>query len=172
MTALKVVLCLALLHLLSLSALCADQTVTIATTNWNRVDFTNAWFSTRLLFSIPPGMTKVPVERREDILQGQCVSTNLLLQFHYNWLDPLPGHPNYGPPEIVFLDGHLSKMWVLPNNVLYLLVRDVIGKNSLRMIIRYKSPADVPIAKAIVESIRFEEAQASTSLTPRRWPRL
>jgi hypothetical protein len=141
----------------------ADQP-SMAITNWQRVDFHS------LSFSIPPGMTNVPV-RGIDSLVGRCASTNMSLLFDYGRFSSMELNEPSTPVQV---GGLAAKIVIRPlrsdespweraagnTNYVLLTVPNVTsqwaGGNSLRMSIFYRDPKDLPVAKAIVDSIHFE----------------
>jgi hypothetical protein len=148
----------------------ADQPP-MAITNWQRVDFP------RLSFSIPPGMTNVPV-RGIDTQVGRCASTNMSLLFQFVRISGM--EPNE-PSTPVQVGGRAAKLVIRPlgsgespweraaGNTNYVLLSvpnvtsQTMGGNSLRMSIFYRDPKDLPVAKAIVDSIHFEAEPGGAS---------
>ena len=149
----------------TISAIAADRS---AATNWPSMDF--GAFS----FQAPPGMTNVPV-RGIDSLVGQCVSSNIILNFDYGWYSGgsfkgqgmWKDYPRFKLVETT-IDGRAAEIVSYQEsartgqkgktNVFRVQFPKVgkDGRTSLSMTTYCQSEEDYAIARRIFESIRFK----------------
>jgi hypothetical protein len=159
-----------ILHTAAPPPIPADQTSptvtnrppTAATTNWQRIDFG------ALSFRVPPGMTNVLVQGI-DSLCGRCESPKMSLTFDYGRYSSSALREATTPIEVGGRPGRILVSQLssdaasrrgeggLTNYFLLAMPNDssALGSNTLRFSIFYRDPNDLPVARAIADSVRF-----------------
>jgi hypothetical protein len=140
----------------------------LITTNWHRIDLR------ALSFHVPPGMTNVSVQGI-DSLVGRCQSTNMLLTLDYGRYsssalrEATTSIQVGGRPARILVSQLTSSDDSDPSAkgmTNYFLLAMPIGSNTLRFSIFYHDPNDLPVAKAIADSVRFSAEPPSPANRP------
>ena len=134
-----------------------------ASTNWQRVDFG------ALSFRIPPGMTNVPA-RGIDSLVGRCNSPGMALTFDFGRYSSSALREATTPIEVGGRPARILVRSLGPKDyerdgsrgmTNYLLLAVPDGRDTLRLSIFCQDPNDLPVARAIADSVLLRPSGAA-----------